>query len=70
MLGSNAFFGTYTFDPSTRATNIHIVGSSFPNFTNVDRNPSVSFDGDQMTQTDRGSTGFTTIITFQRTSGK
>ena len=71
VLGSNAFFGTYTFDPSTRATNIHIVGSSFPNFTNVDRRKYVSLDGDQMTQTDRaGSMGFTTIITYQRTSGQ
>jgi hypothetical protein len=71
VLGSNAFFGTYRFDPSTRALNIHIVGSSFPNFTNVDANDSVSFDGDRMTQTLRaGSTGFPTIITYQRTSGQ
>ena len=49
--GTIATFGTYTVNETDKAVEVHIVGSSFPNWDGSDQKRTVEITGDEMKYT-------------------
>ena len=63
--GTFTYFGTYTI--SDRTLNIHVVGSSFPNWNGTDQKRSFTVSGDDLKLTNPvASTGGTTEVVWKR----
>ena len=51
MQGSNAYFGTYSVVEADGIINMHIEGSTFPNWTGTDHKRLFALSGDELTLT-------------------
>ncbi len=66
-LGTITYFGTYTVSEQDRTINIHVVGSSFPNWNGTDQKRSFSVSADELKLTNPiASTGGTTEVVWKR----
>ena len=57
MLGSIAYFGTYTIDEATKTLTVHIDACSFPNWNGTDQKKSFTLSKDELTWSDAGLGG-------------
>ena len=65
--GSISFFGTYAINPDGSVT-LHIIGSSFPNWTGTDQKRIIEISGTQMKYTNAaGSVGGVAVFILTRT---
>ena len=61
------YFGTYTVSEPDRTLNIHVVGSSFPNWNGTDQKRSFAVSADELKLTNPvASTGGTTEVVWKR----
>ena len=67
VLGSIAYFGTYSIDEATHVLTVNIEGSTFPNFTAGGQTRILSFDGDEVTYFNpTPSMGGSAKVTYRR----
>jgi hypothetical protein len=65
--GTITYFGTYTVNESDRTLNIHVVGSSFPNWNGTDQKRSFAISADELKLTNPvASTGGKTEVVWKR----
>jgi Lipocalin-like domain len=65
--GTFTYFGTYTISEPDRTLNIHVVGSSFPNWTGTDQKRTFAVSADELKLTNPvASTGGTTEVVSKR----
>ncbi|MGY3341419.1 hypothetical protein ACVWZ4_007380 [Bradyrhizobium sp. USDA 4472] len=65
--GTITYFGTYTVSEPDRALNIHVVGSSFPNWNGTDQKRTFAVSTDELRLTNAvASTGGTTEVVWKR----
>jgi hypothetical protein len=65
--GTFTYFGTYTVSEPDRTLNIHVVGSSFPNWNGTDQKRQFTVSGDDLKLTNPvASTGGTTEVIWKR----
>jgi hypothetical protein len=65
--GTFTYFGTYTVSEPDRTLNIHIVGSSFPNWNGTDQKRTFAVSADELKLTNPvASTGGTTKVVWKR----
>jgi hypothetical protein len=57
MLGSIAYFGTYTIDEAAKTLTVHIDACSFPNWNGTDQKKSFTLSKDELTWSDAGLGG-------------
>jgi Lipocalin-like domain len=66
-VGTITYFGTYTVSEPDRTLNIHVVGSSFPNWNGTDQKRSFAVSADELKLTNPiASTGGTTEVVWKR----
>lgn len=66
-LGTITYFGTYTVSEQHHTLNIHVVGSSFPNWNGTDQKRSFAVSGNELKLTNPvASTGGTTEVVWKR----
>jgi hypothetical protein len=65
--GTITYFGTYTVSELDRTLNIHVVGSSFPNWDGTDQKRAFAISADELRLTNPvASTGGTTEVVWKR----
>jgi hypothetical protein len=65
--GTITYFGTYTVNEPDRTLNIHVVGSSFPNWNGTDQKRSLAVSADELKLTNPiASTGGITEVVWKR----
>ncbi|HLH89020.1 MAG TPA: lipocalin-like domain-containing protein [Xanthobacteraceae bacterium] len=65
--GTITYFGTYTVNEADRALNIHVAGSSFPNWNGTDQKRTFAVSADELKLTNPvASTGGTTEVVWKR----
>ena len=65
--GTFTYFGTYTVNEPDRVINVHILGSSFPNWNGADQKRFVSLADDDLKLTNPvGSTGGSAEVVWKR----
>jgi hypothetical protein len=65
--GTFTYFGTYTVSEPDRMLNIHVVGSSFPNWNGTDQKRTFAVSADELKLTNPvASTGGTTEVVWKR----
>lgn len=66
-VGTITYFGTYTVNDPDRTLNIHVVGSSFPNWNGTDQKRSFVVSADELKLTNPiASTGGITEVVWKR----
>ena len=66
-LGTITYFGTYTVSEPDRTLDIHVVGSSFPNWNGTNQKRSFAVSADELKLTNpTASTGGTTEVVWKR----
>jgi hypothetical protein len=65
--GTFTYFGTYTVSEPDRTLNIHVVGSSFPNWNGTNQKRTFAVSADELRLTNPvASTGGTTEVVWKR----
>jgi Lipocalin-like domain len=65
--GNISTFGTYTVDQANKSINLHIVGSSFPNWDGTQQTRKVEIKGNDMTYTNpNASVGGNAVLMLKR----
>jgi hypothetical protein len=65
--GTFTYFGTYTVSEPDHTLNIHVVGSSFPNWNGTDQKRTFAVSADELKLTNPvASTGGTTEVVWKR----
>jgi hypothetical protein len=66
MLGSIAYFGTYTIDEAAKTLTVHIDACSFPNWNGTDQKKSFTVSKDELTWSDTGLGGGAVYTIWKR----